>query len=54
MTKEELNQLCGEYQQMLRMSEEEIFARYEETKSECAGSFETEIDYWEKQLGYNY
>lgn len=54
MTKEDLNQMCREYQQVLSMSEEEIFAMYEESKSECIASFEVEIDFWENHLGYKY
>ena len=48
MTKEDLNQMCREYQQVLSMSEAEVFAMYEESKAECVASFEAEIDYWEK------
>lgn len=47
MTKEDLNQMCREYQQVLSMSEEKVFAMYEESKVECIASFETEIEYWE-------
>lgn len=54
MTREELNQMCREYQQVLLMSETEVFDMYEETKEECIASFEQEIDFWEKQLGYNF
>lgn len=54
MSKEELNQMCREYQQVLVMSEAEVFAMYEESKSECISSFKIEIDFWEKVLGYNY
>lgn len=54
MTKEDLNQMCREYQQVLVMSEEEVFAIYEESKSECIASFEAEIDYWENYFGYRY
>lgn len=53
MTKEDLNQMCREYQQVLSMSEEEVFTMYEESKAECVASFEVEIDYWEKIM-YNY
>ncbi len=49
MTKEELNRMCDEYQNVLLMSEEEVFAMYEETKAECVASFEAEIDFWEKK-----
>lgn len=52
MTKEDLNQMCREYQQVLVMSEEEVFAMYEESKSECIASFEAEIDFWENYYGY--
>ena len=45
MTKEELNQMCREYQQVLSMSESEVQAMYEESKSECIASFEAKIDY---------
>lgn len=31
MAKEELNQMCREYQEVLVMSEEEILAKYEES-----------------------
>lgn len=54
MTKEDLNQMCREYQQVLVMSEEEVFAMYEESKAECVASFEAEIDYWENYFGYIY
>lgn len=54
MTKEDLNQMCREYQQVLSMSEEETFAMYEESKAECIASFEAEIDYWENYFGYKY
>ena len=54
MTKEDLNQMCREYQQVLTMSEEEVLAMYEESKAECVASFETEIDFWENYLGYKY
>lgn len=54
MTKEELNKMCEEYQRVLKMSEAEVFAIYEESKAECMSSFEAEIDFWEKSLGYNY
>jgi|GEM_PF-850324 len=47
MTKEDLNQMYREYQQILVMSEEEVFAMYEENKSKCIASFEVEIDFWE-------
>lgn len=47
MTKEDLNQMCREYQQVLSMSESEVFTMYEESKSECIASFEAEIDFWE-------
>lgn len=53
MTKEDLNQMCREYQQVLSMSEAEVFAMYEESKAEYVASFEAEIDYWEKIM-YNY
>ena len=53
MTKEELNQMCREYQQVLVMSEAEVFAMYEESKPECVPSLEAEIDFWEKIM-YNY
>ena len=53
MTKEDLNQMCREYQQVLSMSEAEVFAMYEESKAESVASFEAEIDYWEKIM-YNY
>lgn len=51
MTKEDLNQMCREYQQVLSMSETEVFAMYEESKSECIASFEAEIDFWENYFG---
>lgn len=54
MTKEELNQMCREYQTVLSMSESEVFATYEESKSECIFSFEAEIDFWENYFGYRY
>jgi len=54
MTKEDLNQMCREYQQVLSMSEAEVFAMYEESKSECIASFEAEIDFWENYFGYKY
>lgn len=54
MTKEELNKMCEEYQRVLKMSEAEVLAIYEESKAECMASFEVEIDFWEKFLGYNY
>lgn len=54
MTKEYLNQICREYQQALSMSEEEVFAMYEESKSDCIASFEAEIDFWEYYFGYKY
>ena len=50
MTKEDLNQMCREYQQVLVMSEAEVFAMYEESKAECIASFEAEIDFWENYL----
>ena len=46
MTKEDLNQMCREYQQVLSMNEE--------SKAECIASFEAEIDYWEDYFGYKY
>ena len=52
MTKEDLNQMCREYQQVLSMSETEVFAMYEESKSECIASYEAEIDFWENYFGY--
>ena len=45
MTKEDLNQMCREYQQVLSMNELEVQAMYEESKAECIASFEAEIDY---------
>ena len=54
MTREDLNQMCREYKQVLTMSEEEVFAMYEESKAECVASFETEIDFCENYLGYKY
>lgn len=54
MTREDLNQMCREYQQVLVMSEEEVFAMYEENKAECIASFEAEIDFWENYFGYRY
>lgn len=54
MTKEELNQMCREYQQVLSMSELEVQAMYEESKAECIASFEAEIDYLENHFGYKY
>lgn len=54
MTKEELNQMCKEYQQVLVMSEEQVFTMYEESKTECIASFEAEIDFWENHFGYKY
>ncbi|MCI1648781.1 MAG: 1-aminocyclopropane-1-carboxylate synthase [Bacteroides sp.] len=54
MTRAELNQMCREYQQVLVMSETEVFTKYEESKAECIASFEVEIDFWENQLGYKY
>ena len=54
MTKEELNQMCREYQQVLSMSESEVQAMYEESKSVCIASFEAEIDYLENYFGYKY
>lgn len=54
MTKETLNQMCREYQQVLVMSESEVQAMYEESKSECISSFEAEIDYLENYFGYKY
>ena len=35
MTREDLNQMCREYQAVLLMSETEVFAMYEESKAEC-------------------
>ena len=52
MGKEDLNQMCREYQQVVSMSETEVFAMYEESKSECIASFVAEIDFWEKHFGY--
>lgn len=49
MTRAELNQICEEYQKVLGMSEEEVYAMYEESKTDCIASFEAEIDFWEKQ-----
>lgn len=46
MTKEDLNQMCQEYQR--------VFAMYEESKSECIASFEAEIDYWDNYFRYKY
>lgn len=46
--------MCREYQQVLAMSEAEVFAMYEESKSECIASFEAEIDYLENYFGYKY
>lgn len=54
MTKEDLNQMCREYQQVLVRSEAEVFAMYEESKTDCVASFEAEIDYWENYFGYKY
>lgn len=54
MTREDLNQMCREYQAVLLMSETEVFAMYEESKAECIASFEAEIDFWELELGYRY
>lgn len=54
MTKEKLNRMCREYQEVLVMSEAEVFAMHEESKSECIASFEAEIDYWENYFGYRY
>lgn len=54
MTKEDLNQMCREYQAVLLMSEEEVFAIYEEGKTEFVASYEAEIDFWELELGYRY
>lgn len=54
MTKEDLNQMCREYQSVLLMSETEVFAMYEESKAECVASFEAEIDFLELKLGYRY
>lgn len=54
MTREDLNQMCREYQQVLVMSEEEVFAMYEESKAECVASYEAEIDFWENYFGYRY
>lgn len=54
MTKEELNQMRREYQQVLSMSESEVQAMYEESKAECIASFEAEIDFWKNYLGYKY
>lgn len=54
MTREDLNRICREYQQVLVMSEAEVFSMYEESKAECIASFEAEIDFWENHLGYNY
>lgn len=54
MTREDLNQMCREYQQVLSMSEEQVFAMYEESKSECIASFEVEIDYLENYFEYKY
>lgn len=54
MTKEDLNQMCREYQQVLSMNESEVQAMYEESKAECIASFEAEIDYWENYFGYKY
>ena len=54
MTKEDLNQMCKEYQQVLVMSEAGVFAMYEESKAECVASFEVEIDLWENYFGYRY
>lgn len=54
MTKEDLNQMCREYQQVLSMSESEVQAKYEESKAECIASFEAEIDFWEDYFGYKY
>lgn len=53
MTKERLNQMCEEYQIVLSMNEEQVFAMYEESKVETVASFEAEIDYWENKF-YNY
>lgn len=54
MTKEDLNRLFRKYQQVLSMSEAAVFAMYEESKSECISSFESEIDYLENYFGYKY
>lgn len=54
MTKEDLNQMCREYQQVLTMSEAEVQAMYEESKVECIASYEAEINYWENYFGYRY
>ena len=51
MTKEDLNQICREYQQVSTMSEAEVFAMYEESKAECISSFEAEIDFLENYFG---
>ena len=52
MTREDLNQMCREYQQVLSMSEAEVFAMYEESRVECISSFEAEINDWEDYFGY--
>ena len=54
MTKEDLNQMCREYQQVLSMSETGVFVMYEESKAECIASFEAEIDYRENYFGYKH
>lgn len=54
MIRENLNQMCKEYQQVLVMSEAEVLSIYEESKAECIASFEAEIDFWENYLGYIY
>ena len=54
MTREDLNQMCREYQQVLSMSEAEVCAMYEESKVEWISSFEAEINYGEDYFGYKY
>lgn len=51
MSREELNQLCREYQQVLLMSEEEAceFCNAD-SKADAIQGYEEEIDFWEKRF----
>lgn len=50
--KEVCNKLCSDYQDLLRMSEDEVMAEYGISKDEVVKAYEEEIDWYESRL-YN-
>lgn len=54
MSIKELNAICNEYQQLLKMTDKEIMDNYGESKEECIAAFKEEIDFWNNQLGLHY